>query len=184
MLAVFHAGRNQHRPRHDGAAVAEHQLFVPGVDGHAGDLERHDQLRAEPLRLSHSPPGQLAAADAGRKPEIVLDPRTAARLPARRMAIEQQGPQPFRGAVHSGRQPRRAGADNHQVVQREGRGQRAAETLGDVTRLGIAQHRAVLEEQRRELAAPSPAASSRACLSGRARRRASGTGSGCRRGSP
>ncbi len=65
MLAVLHAGCGQHGPRDDLAAVAERQLLVSRVDGDAGDLERHEQLGAEPLRLRDGAPRQFAAADAG-----------------------------------------------------------------------------------------------------------------------
>ena len=65
MLAVLHAGRGQHGPRDDLAAVAERQVLVSRVDGHPGHFERHEQLRAKPLRLRHGAPRQFAAADAG-----------------------------------------------------------------------------------------------------------------------
>ena len=117
MLAILHAGRGQQGPRDDLAAVAERQVLVAGVDGHAGHFERHEELRAEPLRLRHGAPRQLAAADAGGKPEIVLDARTAARLPAGRVPIEQQRPQSLRCAVHRRREAGGTGADDHEVVQ-------------------------------------------------------------------
>ena len=156
MLAVLHAGRGQHRPRDDLAAVAERQVLVSRVDGHAGHLERHEQLGAKPLRLRHGAPRQLAAADAGWKPEIVLDPRAAARLPAGRVPIEQQRPQPFRRAVDRRREARRTGADNHEVVEIERGRQRSAEALGHLTWLGVAQRRPILEEQRRQVADADP----------------------------
>ena len=88
---------------------------------HAGHFERHEQLGAETLRLRHGAARQFAAADAGGKPEIVLDLRTAARLSARGVPIEQQRPQSFRCAVHRRRETGRAGADDHQVVEIERR---------------------------------------------------------------
>ena len=152
MLAVLHAGRGQHGPRDDLAAVAERQVLVSAIDRHAGHFERHEQLRAKPLRLRHGAPRQLAAADARGKPEIVFDSRAAARLPAGRVPIEQQRPQPFRRAVDRRGEARRAGADDHEVVQLESGRKRSAEALGHLTRLGVAQRGSILEEQRRKLA--------------------------------
>ena len=70
-------GRGQQRPRDELAAVGERETLVAAVDRDAGDFERREELGAEPLRLRQGAARQLAAADAGRKPEIVLDPRAA-----------------------------------------------------------------------------------------------------------
>ena len=77
MLAIEHAGGGQHGSRDDLAAVGEREALVSRVDRHPGHFERREKLGAEPLRLRHRAACQLAAADAGRKPEIVLDPGTA-----------------------------------------------------------------------------------------------------------
>ena len=152
MLAILHAGGGQQRARDDLAAVAQRQALVSAVDRDAGHFERHEHLGAEPLCLRDRAPGQLAAADAGREAEIVLDLRAGARLPARRMPIEQQRPQSLGGAVHRGGEPGRSGAHDHEVVEIARRGQRSAEALGHLARLRVAQRGAVLEEQRRQLA--------------------------------
>ena len=149
-------------------SLSVRRLYPPSIETPV-DFERHEKLGAKPLRLRHGAPRQLAAADAGRKPEVVLDPRTGARLPARRVPVEQQRPQPFRRAVHGRREPGRAGADDHQVVQVERGRERSAEALGHLARLRVAQRGAVLEEQRRKLAGSIPAASSRPRASGIAR---------------
>ncbi len=90
------------------------------------------------------------------KPEIVLDPRAAARLPAGRVPIEQQRPQPFRRAVDRRREAGGTGAHNHEVVQIERGRQRSAEALGHLTWLGVAQRGPILEEQRGKLARADP----------------------------
>ncbi len=64
----------------------EREPLVPAVDRHAGHFERREKLRAEPLRLRDGAAGQLAAADAGREPEVVLDARARPRLAARARA--------------------------------------------------------------------------------------------------
>ena len=102
---------------------SERETLVSRVDRHCRDFKRRQKLRAQPLRLRQGAPRQFAAADAGRKSKIVLDPGTGARLPARRVPVEQQGPQPFRCAVHRRRKARRTGADDHQVVHIERRRQ-------------------------------------------------------------
>ncbi len=115
-------------------------------------FKRRKKLGAEPLRLRQGAARQVAAADAGRKPQIVLDARTGARLPARRVPVEQQRPQPFRCAVHRRRQARRTGADDHKVVHIECSRERPAEALGHLAGFRIAQHGdSVFEEQRRKL---------------------------------
>ena len=105
-------------------AVAEREALVSRVDRHSCHFKRHEKLRAKPLRLCHRATRQLTTADTGGKPEVVLNPGAAARLPARRVSVEQQRLEPFRGAVHRGREAGGTGADNHQVVRLLARGNR------------------------------------------------------------
>ena len=63
---------------------------VAGFDGDAGDVERHQKLRAETLRLRRRPSRQITATHAGGEPEIVLDLGAAARLSAWCVPIEQE----------------------------------------------------------------------------------------------
>ena len=129
----------------------ERETLVAAVDRHAGHFERCEGLGAEPLRLHQRAAGQLAAADAGREPEVVLDPRTAAGLAARGVPIEHQRAKALRCAVHRGREAGGTGADDYQVVHVKGRRQRSTETLGDAARVRIAQHGSVFEKQNRQL---------------------------------
>ena len=62
---------------------ASARRLYPSVDRHAGHLERREELGAEPLRLRDGAARQLAAADAGGKPEVVFDARARPRLAAR-----------------------------------------------------------------------------------------------------
>ena len=145
--------------------------LYPAVDRDAGDFERREKLGAEPLRLRERAAREFAAADAGRKSEIIFDARTGARLPARRMPVEQQRSQPFRCAVHRRREAGRTGADDHEIVDIEGGGERLAEALGD---LRAAPDCAAREPSSKNSAgsssAPTPAASSSARASGIPRR--------------
>ena len=151
MLAIDHAGRDQQRSRDDFAAVGQHETLVAAVDRHAGHFERREELGAEPLRLREGAARQLAAADAGRKPEIVFDARAGACLSARCVPIEQQRPQSLRRAVHRGRETGGSRADDDEVVDIAGRRQRLAQALGHLAGLRVAQHGSVFEEQDRKL---------------------------------
>ena len=82
-----------------------------------GGCARGDELGAELLRLLPCPLGELAARHPVRKAQVILDPRALARLAAGRSAFDQHRPQPLRCAVHRGGQPRRAAADDDQVVE-------------------------------------------------------------------
>ena len=65
-------------------------------------------MRAELLRLHEGPLGEVAAGDAGREAEVVLDPRAGAGLPAGRDHVDAQRSQPLGGAVDGGGQSGRA----------------------------------------------------------------------------
>ena len=59
---------------------------VVGVDPH--DLARDEDLGAEPARLAQRAARELVARHAFVEAEVVLDPRRRARLPARRLALD------------------------------------------------------------------------------------------------
>ena len=109
------AGQHDRARAQDVAAV-EVDLAGRGVD--PLDRPRHQDLRAEPARLRQRAAGELVARHAGREPEVVLDPRRGARLPAGRLALDDDRPQALRGAVDGRGQAGRAGADDHRVVLR------------------------------------------------------------------
>src|SRR4029079_4190395 len=73
---------------------------------------------AEFLRLNYGPLRQIASGKAGGKSHVVLNLRTAARLPARSHAIEQEGFQSFRRAIYSRRQSGWPGTHDNQIVYR------------------------------------------------------------------
>ncbi len=121
MLAIEHARRGEHGSRHELASVGEREPLVPAVDRDARHLERREELGAEPLRLRDGAARQVAAADTVGEPEVVFDARARPRLSARAVAVEQERPQPFGGAVHRGRESGGARPDDHEVVDLEGR---------------------------------------------------------------
>ena len=59
--------------------------------------------------------GQFRAADAGREPEVVLDPSGRARLAAEGRALDDERVEPFRGAVDRSGEARGARTDDQQV---------------------------------------------------------------------
>src|SRR5204863_5367353 len=78
----------------------------------AGD----ENLGAEPARLLAGPLGEVRAADAFGKTQIILDFRTAAGLSTDRIAFYYNGFQPLRSAIDSRAEPRRPGPIDRQVV--------------------------------------------------------------------
>ncbi len=88
MFSVHHASRGQHGSCDELTTIAERKALVSRVDRRSGHFDRHENFRAEALRLHYGATCQIAAADAGWKPEIVLNPGAAACLPAGRVSIE------------------------------------------------------------------------------------------------
>jgi hypothetical protein len=81
------------------------------------DLDSDEELGAEATRLLVGAGGQFGAADAIRKAGIVLDAGTRAGLPAGRVPLAHERAKPLRGRVYAGRQARRPGAYDHDVVE-------------------------------------------------------------------
>src|SRR5918911_4917123 len=68
------------------------------------------------MRLAQGALGQLLAADALGKPEVVLDARTGAGLATGCLALDDDGAQSFGGGVDGGGEPGRPGAQDRHVV--------------------------------------------------------------------
>ena len=125
----LHPGGLQPRvvhPRRDEDAVAadlraaverDHPRRPVLADGE--HLAGGEHLRAQAQRLGRRAPREVGAADAGREPEVVLDPRALARLPARRVALHQERPQALGRSVDRRRQPGRPAAEDDEVVEGE-----------------------------------------------------------------
>ena len=143
-LAPRDAAGEDDRPRAQDVAAVEVHVARRGVDPR--DRSGDQDLRAQPARLLECPARELVTRDARREAEVVLDPRRRARLPAGRLALDDDRPQTFRGAVDGRRQAGRPGADDHRVVLRGGGLGRDAEQLGYAAQLraddGLAVHEA------------------------------------------
>ena len=112
-------------------------------------------------------PASAWPGDAGRKAEVVLDPRAGAGLAAEGAAVEHHDRQALRGGIDRGGEPGRPGADDGDVVElvvlgarRPCRGTRASSVVARV-----AQHRAVRADDQRQSPARRAYCSSSAAAS-------------------
>src|SRR5947208_940196 len=115
MLSVRDAGRQDHRVRIERSAVREAHRARRAVDLQPDDVAGRDEFGAETYGLPARPLGELRARDAVGKAEVILDPRTLASLAAGGGALDEDGAQPFRRAVHRSAEAGRAAADDDQV---------------------------------------------------------------------
>ena len=100
------------------AAAGQLELERSALAGHRADeLGADEDLRAEPGGLRVDAGGKLGAADPVGKAGVVLDPGARPRLAARSERLDDQRPQPLRSGVERGRQARRAGAQDRDVVE-------------------------------------------------------------------
>src|SRR5438067_10158420 len=76
-----------------------------------------EELGAKPVGLQEGPLGELVTAESLREAEVILDPRAGARLSADCFRFHDQGPQALGCAVHAGRETRRSGADDDDIVE-------------------------------------------------------------------
>ena len=106
------------RPHH--LAVGQMDAIGPASQSRRTTVRADGHLGAELLGLRQRASGQRLPGDAGGKAEVVLDARARARLPAGRGALEHQHVQPLGRGVDRGRQPRRPGADDHDVAHLRG----------------------------------------------------------------
>ena len=148
--AVAHAGREHHGVRlHLGPVGQSHdEVAVDAVErlGLAGDREGGAELAG----LDHRAVGQLAARDARREAEVVLDLGRGPRLPSRRDRVEHDRGESFGGRGHRSGETGRAGADHQQVVRIAGRRVLPqAEELGQLGVAGVAQDRLAPSRSRR-----------------------------------
>ncbi len=103
----FAVRETEHEPR----AIA---VVVALETGH---FVRYRHLGSELLCLIEGAGHQRHPADAGREPEIVLDPCRRPRLASERAAIEHDDGQAFRCAVDGCREACRSGTDDREVVR-------------------------------------------------------------------
>ena len=75
-------------------SASRSRLYGPSTR-QAFDLTRRDDLDAEALGLGDGAAGEVGAGEARGEAEVVLDPARRAGLPARRLALDEHGAQPF-----------------------------------------------------------------------------------------
>ena len=116
--------------------VDDRQIAVQ-VQG--ADLGRRRELRPEFLGLQHGTAHQVGPRDAGGETQVVLNLGGCAGLAARPGAVKDERPEPFRSAIHGGRQPGRPGADDDQVIAVLVERALEAHLFGQLRERGIAQ---------------------------------------------
>src|SRR5829696_2430689 len=141
---------------HDAPCVEDRvvgEMDAMAVFGHleGNGFGRLYKLGAEAACLHRRLPGQVSAGYTIMEAEIVLDPRTRSGLTPRGLALDQRGAQPLRGAIDGRRQPRRAAADDYEVVtlRRGTRGDTKLAREADVG--GLRQCRAVRTDDEGQL---------------------------------
>ena len=131
-------GGDDHGPRVDPAAVLEDDGVESAAGPRISDLDLHhrsrdDQLGPEALGLPAGAIGQLLPTQAGREPEVVLDPRGRSRLSSARHPLDQQRVQPFARAIHRRGEARGSPADDEHVIAVELRLGLQVERLRELT---------------------------------------------------
>jgi hypothetical protein len=131
-------------------SVGQLDRIRPAPASQALRFDRDVDIGAEFLRLHERAPGQRCARDAGREAQIVLDLRTRSGLPAESARLDHQHIQSLGRRVDSGREPGRAGADHHEVVDCRYVDRRIhAEVTGDVGDSRILEHPAATADDHR-----------------------------------
>jgi hypothetical protein len=151
-LAPLHATGDHNRVARQLTAIRQSDDAVRTVASHLHDFLGREDLRSEAPGLSDGPARQVVAAQAGRKAQIVFDPRTESGLTARSFAFHDHCFKTLRSAVHARSQPRGSAPDNHQIEEVGiGTGSQT-EPIGELALCGVNQGRAVREDHDRKLA--------------------------------
>ena len=82
------------------------------MDGRAG----HDELRAELFGLDEGAVREFLPRDSRGKAQVVLDARARSGLSPGRARLDHEHVEPLGGGVHGGREPRRSGSDDDEIV--------------------------------------------------------------------
>src|SRR5262249_31888638 len=80
-------------------------------------LQRRKNFDAETLSLVHSAASQVAATEADRKSQIILDTGTHSRSPACTFLPNHHVEQPYETTIHSSGKPRRPSAYDRQLIK-------------------------------------------------------------------
>ena len=146
------AGGNDYRTRRHSRAFVNPDRVRSSIAGELRGASGHEHLGAELLRLREGASGELLAGDAGRKAEIVLDPRAGSCLPARRIRLDHQHIEALGRAVHRGCEP----AGPAPTITTSRRCVRfdaliETQTLGDLLVAGVTEDRIATANQHRDI---------------------------------
>src|SRR4029077_14925217 len=86
------------------------------LDAQPGGVPEAEELGAQAPRLRRRSLGELGAAQARRKPEVVLDPARLAGLTPGSSPLDHDRLQALGRAVHGGGEASGATADDHEIV--------------------------------------------------------------------
>src|SRR5829696_2708869 len=90
-LPVGDTGRDDQGVAGDLHPISEGHDPIRVLHAHRADLLGRQDLHLEALRLVHGPPRQIATRKPGRETQIVVDAATRSGLPARRLALYEDG---------------------------------------------------------------------------------------------
>src|SRR6185436_17859114 len=105
-----------------------------------------DELGAEEQRLLPRAKDEVAAADSARESQVVADHRGSPGLPADGAILDNHRAKPLGRTVQGGRQTRRPGSHDDQVVDLRRRSRVHAKRLRDVADSGLVDYGAVVED--------------------------------------
>ena len=129
------------------SAIAQDDKAVRVFHSHLCHLLRGQDLHTEALCLGGGPPGEICAAQAPGKAQIILYERAGTRLAPGGLLLDHGDVQSFGPAVDGGSQARRTTAHDDQVVEGLRRLRLQAHLLGQRPVIRLHQHTTVGEEQ-------------------------------------
>ena len=154
---VAGTGREQDGSRAQHAALREldEDLVAARIPSQTGCSLHQHEAGAEHPGLGVGALGEPPTGHAGREAQVVADERARRGLAADATFIHDQRAEALRRAVHRGRQPRRSGADDDEVVVATLGAHRRSGRRGELGVARVAQHPAVGQDDEGQLAAGS-----------------------------
>src|SRR5262245_11160699 len=113
----LHSRGNHQSMAGDLVPVRQFDESIRSFRSNVNSLKRRKNFDAETLSLYHSAASQIAAAEADRKSQIILDTGTHSRLPAWSFLFNHHGVQTFGRTIDSSGKPGRPSAYDRQVIK-------------------------------------------------------------------
>ena len=146
--AVPGAGRNHDGPTVQPLAAGELDDVMAAVNRQATCNHGNAATGPEPLRLQRGALGEIGAGDPRGEPEVVLDSRRSARLPAEGDGIDQDRAEALGRGVNRGAESGGSRPDDHGVRQpRRGPHGPEVQRLSELSVRGIAHRERAAEQQ-------------------------------------